>query len=181
MSYYIHTYIYIYISHLTRPLGTQSRFQGITKPAIRRLARRGGVKRISGLIYEDRIRSWSDPPVSQTLQRDPMKTSWDVIKAMSCCNICNVQPIIFPTKFRPKTRVQWDGAVPRIGTQKIFWFPNGPLLSCFSIGAQKSQTTPVLGITHVWLILALSRRQGVFWRRSWRMFCVIRPILSKVI
>jgi hypothetical protein len=29
--------------------------------------------------------------------------------------------------------------------------------------------------------LALSRRQGVFWRRSWRMFCVIRPILSKVI
>src|ERR1700688_3772083 len=27
--------------------------QGITKPAIRRLARRGGVKRISNLIYEE--------------------------------------------------------------------------------------------------------------------------------
>ena len=27
--------------------------QGITNPAIRRLARRGGVKRISGLIYEE--------------------------------------------------------------------------------------------------------------------------------
>lgn len=27
--------------------------QGITKPAIRRLARRGGVKRISGPIYEE--------------------------------------------------------------------------------------------------------------------------------
>lgn len=27
--------------------------QRITKPAIRRLARRGGVKRISGLIYEE--------------------------------------------------------------------------------------------------------------------------------
>lgn len=27
--------------------------QGITKPAIRRLARRGGVKRISGMIYDD--------------------------------------------------------------------------------------------------------------------------------
>jgi histone H4 len=27
--------------------------QGITKPTIRRLARRGGVKRISGLIYEE--------------------------------------------------------------------------------------------------------------------------------
>ena len=26
--------------------------QGITKPAIRRLARRGGVKRMSGLVYE---------------------------------------------------------------------------------------------------------------------------------
>ncbi|KAI8842542.1 histone Octamer, chromosomal Protein, alpha carbons only [Chytridium lagenaria] len=29
---------------------------GITKPAIRRLARRGGVKRISGLIYEVKTR-----------------------------------------------------------------------------------------------------------------------------
>ena len=27
--------------------------QGITKPAIRRLARRGGVKRISGLVYQE--------------------------------------------------------------------------------------------------------------------------------
>lgn len=27
--------------------------QGITKPAIRRLARRGGVKRINGMIYEE--------------------------------------------------------------------------------------------------------------------------------
>ncbi|KAJ3273068.1 hypothetical protein HDV01_004845 [Terramyces sp. JEL0728] len=27
--------------------------QGVTKPAIRRLCRRGGVKRISGLIYEE--------------------------------------------------------------------------------------------------------------------------------
>ncbi len=30
-----------------------TKLQGITKPAIRRLARRGGVKRISGLIYEE--------------------------------------------------------------------------------------------------------------------------------
>ena len=29
--------------------------QGITKPAIRRLARRGGVKRISGVIYEETL------------------------------------------------------------------------------------------------------------------------------
>merc|ERR1712182_167055 len=31
----------------------RDKIQGITKPAIRRLARRGGVKRISGLIYEE--------------------------------------------------------------------------------------------------------------------------------
>ncbi|XP_019151407.1 PREDICTED: histone H4-like [Ipomoea nil] len=31
----------------------QDNIQGITKPAIRRLARRGGVKRISGRIYEE--------------------------------------------------------------------------------------------------------------------------------
>ena len=31
----------------------KNNLQSITKPAIRRLARRGGVKRISGLIYEE--------------------------------------------------------------------------------------------------------------------------------
>ena len=31
----------------------RSNLAGITKPAIRRLARRGGVKRISGLMYEE--------------------------------------------------------------------------------------------------------------------------------
>ena len=35
------------------PPYTQVSAAGITKPAIRRLARRGGVKRISGLIYEE--------------------------------------------------------------------------------------------------------------------------------
>jgi histone H4 len=34
-------------------LQLRDNIQGITKPAIRRLARRGGVKRISGLIYEE--------------------------------------------------------------------------------------------------------------------------------
>ena len=32
---------------------SRDNIQSITKPAIRRLARRGGVKRISGLIYEE--------------------------------------------------------------------------------------------------------------------------------
>ena len=31
----------------------KTNIMGITKPAIRRLARRGGVKRISGLMYEE--------------------------------------------------------------------------------------------------------------------------------
>ena len=31
----------------------RNNIMGITKPAIRRLARRGGVKRISGLMYEE--------------------------------------------------------------------------------------------------------------------------------
>lgn len=31
----------------------RNNIQGITKPALRRLARRGGVKRISGLVYEE--------------------------------------------------------------------------------------------------------------------------------
>jgi histone H4 len=33
--------------------GKQGHIEGITKPAIRRLARRGGVKRISGTIYQE--------------------------------------------------------------------------------------------------------------------------------
>lgn len=56
--------IVLFISYLTvssspsiLPLGhrkiLRDNIQGITKPAIRRLARRGGVKRISGLIYEE--------------------------------------------------------------------------------------------------------------------------------
>jgi hypothetical protein len=35
------------------PTNVLAHVPGITKPAIRRLARRGGVKRISGLIYEE--------------------------------------------------------------------------------------------------------------------------------
>ena len=50
--------------------------QGITKPAIRRLARRGGVKRSSGLIYEEiRARSRSSSRTSSTTpsRRTPQK------------------------------------------------------------------------------------------------------------
>jgi histone H4 len=39
--------------HRRHRMVLRDNIQGITKPAIRRLARRGGVKRISGLIYEE--------------------------------------------------------------------------------------------------------------------------------
>ena len=42
----------LWFSHLSLQI-LRDNIQGITKPAIRRLARRGGVKRISGLIYEE--------------------------------------------------------------------------------------------------------------------------------
>ena len=53
--------------------------QGITKPAIRRLARRGGVKRISGLIYEE--------------TRGVLKVTTQPVKALVCLLIvgCSVQ------------------------------------------------------------------------------------------
>ncbi|XP_045071992.1 histone H4-like [Coregonus clupeaformis] len=42
-----------YQSYKCNQVVLRDNIQGITKPAIRRLARRGGVKRISGLIYEE--------------------------------------------------------------------------------------------------------------------------------
>eukprot|EP00121_Abeoforma_whisleri_P015518 Awhi_evm2s14293 len=44
---------FISLQALIPTLSIKDNIQGITKPAIRRLARRGGVKRISGLIYEE--------------------------------------------------------------------------------------------------------------------------------
>lgn len=40
---------------------------GITKPAIRRVARRAGIKRISGLVYGEIRRLKSDPPGDEGL------------------------------------------------------------------------------------------------------------------
>lgn len=41
------------LGKLRRHRVVRENIQGVTKPAIRRLARRGGVKRISGLIYDE--------------------------------------------------------------------------------------------------------------------------------
>ena len=43
--------------------------QGITKPAIRRMCRRGGVKRISGQVYEETrgiLKSWLGEVIQHT-------------------------------------------------------------------------------------------------------------------
>ncbi|KAJ6534218.1 histone-fold-containing protein [Mycena capillaripes] len=37
----------------SRPRGLRNNIRGVTKPALRRLARRGGVKRISQTVHED--------------------------------------------------------------------------------------------------------------------------------
>ncbi|ODM86661.1 Histone H4 [Orchesella cincta] len=56
--------------------------QGITKPAIRRLARRGGVKRISGLIYEE-TREFSKDAVTYTEHaKRKTVTAMDVVYAL---------------------------------------------------------------------------------------------------
>jgi len=63
---------------------------GITKPAIRRLARRGGVKRISALIYEETrtvLRSFLDNVVRDAVTytehaRRKTVTAMDVVYAL---------------------------------------------------------------------------------------------------
>jgi len=58
--------------------------QGITKPAIRRLARHGGVKRISGLIYEETKAVLRERHLSPTLSMPKRKTvtAMDVVYAL---------------------------------------------------------------------------------------------------
>ena len=64
--------------------------KGITKPAIRRLARRGGVKRLSGLMYEETrsvLRSFLDNVVEDSATytehaRRKTVTALDVVHAL---------------------------------------------------------------------------------------------------
>ncbi len=64
--------------------------KGITKPAIRRLARRGGVKRISGMVYEETrgvLRVYLDKIVSDALvytehSRRKTVSAADVVRAI---------------------------------------------------------------------------------------------------
>jgi len=62
--------------------------QGITKPAIRRLARRGGVKRISGLIYDETrnvLKSFLENVVRDTVTYTEHAKRKTVTAMGSCC------------------------------------------------------------------------------------------------
>mmetsp|Transcript_1324 Transcript_1324/g.1979 ORF Transcript_1324/g.1979 Transcript_1324/m.1979 type:complete len:103 (+) Transcript_1324:64-372(+) len=70
--------------------GKKENILGITKPAIRRLARRGGVKRISGLIYDETrvvLKSFLEQVVRDAVTytehaRRKTVTSMDVVYAL---------------------------------------------------------------------------------------------------
>jgi hypothetical protein len=62
--------------------------QGITKPAIRRLARRGGVKRISGLIYEETrsvLKVFLEGVIRDAVTYTEHGAAPPVLHALSCC------------------------------------------------------------------------------------------------
>ena len=63
--------------------------QGITKPAIRRLARRGGVKRISGLIYEE-----TRGVLKVLLKYQRQRASKSVTICSAQCAYCNGFPLV---------------------------------------------------------------------------------------
>ena len=73
-----------------RKSGRKSKIQGITKPAIRRLARRGGVKRISGTIYQETravIKAFLDQVIKDAVtyteySRRKTVTAMDVVYAL---------------------------------------------------------------------------------------------------
>lgn len=66
--------------------------QGITKPAIRRLARRGGVKRISGTVYDEVrtvLRTFLDGVIKDAISytdhaRRKTVTAMDIVYALKC-------------------------------------------------------------------------------------------------
>ena len=74
----------------------KSNLDGITKPAIRRLARRGGVKRISGLVYKE---------VREVLTEFLRTTIYDAILMTDCARRKTVtaMDVALALKHRGKT------------------------------------------------------------------------------
>ena len=96
--------------------------QGITKPAIRRLARRGGVKRISGLIYEETrgvLKVFLENVIRDAVTytehaKRKTVTAMDVVYALKrqgrllylLCLISNTMPQLEQSSLQPSTDLQ---------------------------------------------------------------------------
>ena len=68
--------------------------QGITKPAIRRLARRGGVKRISGLIYEETrgvLKVFLENVIRDSVSAFALHQSWTADRTETARSSCPLQ------------------------------------------------------------------------------------------
>jgi histone H4 len=78
--------------------------QGITKPAIRRLARRGGVKRISGLIYEETrsvLKVFLEGVIRDAVTYTEHGAAPPVFHAPLCCACAPANPSPSGTYHRP--------------------------------------------------------------------------------
>ena len=84
----------------------RNNIQGITKPAIRRLARRGGVKRISGLMYEE-TRGVLKVFLENVIQDTIVYTEHARRKTVS------VQDVLYALKRRGSPLYRWFQGAPR--------------------------------------------------------------------
>ena len=75
--------------------------KGLTKPAIRRLARRGGVKRISGLVYEE---------TRNVLEAFLKRVMWDACQYMQYAKRKTLTPmdVVYALKKQGRTLYGFD-------------------------------------------------------------------------
>lgn len=119
--------------------------QGITKPAIRRLARRGGVKRISGLIYEETrgvlkvflVYFHSIYPLSLCMNGEGAHCHWQIVQ--------NPMPII-PTN--PSNKVHSIYSIPLPPS----WQPSRLQSSCQFLIAADYKSICVMFTNHKYIV-----------------------------
>jgi histone H4 len=103
--------------------------QGITKPAIRRLARRGGVKRISAMIYEETrgvLKTFLEGVIRDAVTytehaKRKTVTSLDVVYALKRKSSCFTPHFKHSlTPFQAKDALCTDSVVKRISSFTVF-------------------------------------------------------------
>ncbi|XP_032810927.2 histone H4-like [Petromyzon marinus] len=110
--------------------------QGIAKPAIRRLARRGGVKRISGLIYEETrgvLKAFLENVIRDTVTYTEHAKS-KTITAMD---------VVYALKRQGRTLYGFGGRVPisrTLNQPKGSFQSHPPLLNCLRASVTKPFT-----------------------------------------